>query len=204
MTRLGAVFWLGLVVASGFTTFKVKYAVQEIEDELMRVRKQTVAEQQEIRVLTAEWTYLNQPERLADLNRRFLQLAPVGTRQLQAHIEDFPLRPPPAPPAPEPDVLVAAAPAAPAEDTLASLLAQVTAVEPATPAAAPAPEIATASAVAAAAMPTVAAAAEPPARNPAAVAASLLGMSAQAAPVHLVKAAPASLDALIQQIAETR
>jgi hypothetical protein len=52
MTKLGAVFWLGLVLASGFTTFKVKYAVQDIEDQLVRVRKQTVAERQEIRVLT--------------------------------------------------------------------------------------------------------------------------------------------------------
>ena len=54
----------GLVVATGFTTFKVKYAVQDIEDELNRVRRHTIAEQQEIRVLTAEWTYLTQPERL--------------------------------------------------------------------------------------------------------------------------------------------
>ena len=49
MTRLGVVFWGGLVLASGFATFKVKYAVQGIEDELARVRRQTVAEQQEIR-----------------------------------------------------------------------------------------------------------------------------------------------------------
>src|SRR5439155_13863306 len=106
MIRIGALFWLVLVVAAGFVTFKVKYAVQDIEDELNRVRKHTIAEQQEIRVLTAEWTYLNQPERLAELNRRFLQLAPVGTKQLQQRIEDIPLRPPPAPP----DVLVAASP----------------------------------------------------------------------------------------------
>ena len=50
MTRLGVVFWGGLVLASGFATFNVKYAVQGIDDELDRVREQTVAEQQEIRV----------------------------------------------------------------------------------------------------------------------------------------------------------
>ena len=43
-------------------------------------------------MLTAEWTYLNQPERLAELNRRFLQLAPVAAKQLQPRIEDMPLR----------------------------------------------------------------------------------------------------------------
>ncbi len=115
MTRLGAVFWLVLVLAAGFTTFKVKYAVQDIEDQLNRVRRQTIAEQQEIRVLTAEWTFLNQPERLAELNRRFLGLTPIAARQLQRSIADIPLRPPAALPDDPPDVLVAASadPAAP-------------------------------------------------------------------------------------------
>ena len=60
------------------------------------MRRQTVAEQQEIRVLNAEWAYLTQPERLAELNRRFLQLAPVTTKQLQRRIEEIALRAPPA------------------------------------------------------------------------------------------------------------
>jgi hypothetical protein len=96
MTRLGAVFWGGLVLASGFVTFNVKYAVQGIEDELARVRRQTIAEQQEIRVLSAEWAYLNQPDRLAELNRNFLQLAPMTAKQLQGRVEEIALRPPPA------------------------------------------------------------------------------------------------------------
>ena len=95
MTRLGAVFWGGLVLASGFATFNVKYAVQGIDDELARVRRQTVVETQEIRVLTAEWAYLNQPERLAELNRNFLQLAPVTAKQLQGRVEEIALRAPP-------------------------------------------------------------------------------------------------------------
>lgn len=162
MTKLGAAFWLGLVLASGFATFKVKYAVQNIDDQLVRVRKQTVAEQQEIRVLTAEWTYLNQPERLADLNRRFLQLAPITTKQLQQRIEDIPLRPPAA----APDMVVAAN-------------AAVAAAPPAK--------------------------ALPEKRPPVAPAVSR-GEPARPLPVQLATAdavaAPASLDALIAQIAE--
>jgi hypothetical protein len=110
MTRFGAVFWLVLVLVAGFTTFRVKYAVQDIEDELRRVRKQTIAEQQEIRVLTAEWTYLNQPERLAALNQHFLQLTPVAPKQLQRSITDITLR---APPAPDPAIAATTDPAAP-------------------------------------------------------------------------------------------
>jgi hypothetical protein len=105
MNRLGALVWLLLVVLAGFATFKAKYAVQDLDDQLHRVRKETIAEQQEIRVLNAEWTYLNQPERLAELNRRFLGLAPITTKQLERALGDIPLRPPPAP-----EMLVAAAP----------------------------------------------------------------------------------------------
>ena len=140
MTKIGAVFWLGVVLASGFTTFQVKHAVQEIDDELTRVRKHAIAEQQEIRVLAAEWTYLNQPERLAELNRAFLQLAPIAPKQLQQRIEDIPLRPPPAPP----DVLLAANPPvaeapAGAPPTPAAAIAVAAATGGSAPVPAPAP-----------------------------------------------------------------
>ena len=107
MIRFTSLLWLTLVAVTGFTTFKVKYAVQDIEEALNKVRRQTVAEQQEIHVLRAEWTALNQPERLADLNRRFLSLAALGPKQLQRKIEDIPLRLVPEPAEP----VIAAAPA---------------------------------------------------------------------------------------------
>ena len=126
MIRLASLFWLALVCATGFATFKVKYAVQDIEEELNRVRKQTVVEHQEIHLLRAEWTTLNQPERLADLNRRFLSLTAVAPKQLQRTIEDVALRPVPAPP----DTLIAAAPAVP-EPAVPQLAASV--AQPARP-----------------------------------------------------------------------
>jgi len=192
MIRFGALFWLALVVAAGFVTFKVKYAVQDLEDELNRVKKQTVAEQQEIRVLSAEWTYLNQPERLAELNRRFLQLAPIGPKQLQQKVEDIPLRPLPAP-AP-PDMLIAKA-------------------EPPTPpTAAPVPVDAAAAVVpsplpngmSALAALTIgqASAGELPAAS-----ASPKSIPAKPAAVRFAKVAaspPRSLDELFSQVAETR
>jgi hypothetical protein len=191
MTRLGIVFWLGLVLAAGFTTFKVKYAVQDIEDELGRARRQTIAEQQEARVLTAEWTYLNQPERLADLNRRFLGLTAISARQLQRSIEEIPLRVPATPPATPSDALVEASPppAAPQE------------------AAAPPPgsPVALDSAPAVTGTPHQADAASPPDEvsagdgpRPAASAATVRLAKVGAAPMAT------SLDALIAQIAEAR
>ena len=184
MTKLGTAFWLVLVLAAGFTTFKVKYAVQDIEDALNRARRQTIAEQQETRVLTAEWTYLNQPERLAELNRRFLGLAGITAKQLQRSVEEIPLRAPAAPPAAPPDVLVDANPG-PAAPQVAAAPVAVAAV-----AVGPTPAIAGAS-------PRDDVPAGGDARPP-----------GNAAPVQLAKAgaAPAasSLDALIAQIAEAR
>jgi hypothetical protein len=106
MIRFASLLWLALVAVTGFATFKVKYAVQDIEEELNKVRRQTIAEQQEIHVLRAEWTALTQPERLADLNRRFLSLVAVTLKQLQHKIDEIPLRL-----VPEPEPVIAAAPA---------------------------------------------------------------------------------------------
>jgi len=112
VNRLGTVFWVVLALASGLTMYMVKYGVQNLEDELARVRKQTVAEQLEIRVLNAEWSYLTQPARLAELNKQFVSLAPIATKQLQQSIGNIPLRALSEPPAPEPpaELSVQAAP----------------------------------------------------------------------------------------------
>ena len=209
MTRVGAVFWFVLVLVAGFTTFKVKYAVQDIEDQLNRVRRHTVAEQQEIRVLTAEWTYLNQPERLADLNRRFLGLAPIAARQLQRTIADIPLRAPPAGPPPEEpplDVVVGASPDPAAAPTPTAPLIPAGAL-PVIPAVAPTP---------AAALPATPAVLAPAAPGPAAAkpAPRMQLAKAGSAPAPgaldelIAKAGaaptPGALDALVAQIADTR
>ena len=129
MFRFASLLWLALVAVTGFATFKVKYAVQDIEEELNKVRRQTVAEQQEIHVLRAEWTALTQPERLADLNRRFLSLAAITPKQLQRKIDEIPLRL-----VPEPEPVIAAAPAPEPATAPATPVAT-----PATPVAAAAP-----------------------------------------------------------------
>jgi hypothetical protein len=206
--RFASLLWLALVAVTGFATFKVKYTVQDIEDELSKVRRQTIAEQQEIHVLRAEWTALNQPERLADLNRRFLSLAAVTPKQLQRKIEEIPLRPVPEPaepviasaPAPEPTIQTAPQPA-PAEDQLA---ATTTAPAP-QPAVANLQLIATAEA-APARQPAVA---DIPLDRPAAVPATLKqAVGKPEARAQLAKTAgarqPGSLDRLISEIAGSR
>jgi len=113
MIRVRTLFWLVLVSATGFAMFGVKYQVQALEDELGRTNRATAAEEHEIRVLDAEWAYLTRPETLEAMNRRYLSLGPIVTRQLHATATDIPLRPPPPAPPPEPPVVVATAEPAP-------------------------------------------------------------------------------------------
>jgi hypothetical protein len=119
MIRLGTLFWLVLVSATGFAMFGVKYQVQALEDELGRTNRASAAEQHEIRVLEAEWAYLTRPATLEAMNRQFLSLGPMATKQLHTTAADIPLRPPPPaePPPVEPPAVVAAAEPAPAAST---------------------------------------------------------------------------------------
>jgi hypothetical protein len=138
MIRLGTLFWLVLVSATGFAMFGVKYQVQALEDELARTNRATAAEEHELRVLEAEWAYLTRPATLEAMNRQFLSLSPIATKQLHATAADIPLRPPPPPAEPppvEPPVVVAAAEPAPATSMPPSAPEGVPlrAPEPATP-----------------------------------------------------------------------
>lgn len=92
MIRLGTVLWLVLVALVGFGMFKVKYEVMDLEDELARANRAITADQDAIHVLKAEWAFLAQPSRLAELSRRFLDLAPLATSQL-GQISAIALRP---------------------------------------------------------------------------------------------------------------
>jgi hypothetical protein len=195
MIRLASLFWLALVAVTGFATFKVKYAVQDIEDELNKVRRHTVAEQQEIHILRAEWTSLNQPERLADLNRRLLSLAALAPKQLQRKIEDIPLRPVPEPAEP----LIAAAPELTAPlPAAADVHAPADTVMPVAAAAAPRPAVPKIQLIATAeAAPAVVAPAtskQTPARPESKAQLAKVGQARQ----------PRSLDRLISEIAESR
>src|SRR5262245_62045683 len=85
-------FWLVLVLVTGFGMFGVKYAVQSLEEDLNRIKKATIAEEHAIRADEAEWAYLTRPETLDEMNRRHLSLGPIATKQLRIAISDIPLR----------------------------------------------------------------------------------------------------------------
>ena len=133
MIRLRSLFWLLLVSATGFAMFGVKYQVQALEDQLARINRAAAAEEHEIRVLDAEWAYLTRPETLDGMNRQFLSLAPISTKQLRTTVADIPMRPPPpasSPPPVEAATMVAAAEPAPIPSAAPSPLDQASAPAP--------------------------------------------------------------------------
>jgi hypothetical protein len=94
MIGRGTVVWLSLAIVAGVALFHVSYRVQSLEDELAQVNRDILHQQETIHVLRAEWSYLNEPSRLAELTRRHLTLAPLSADQMM-RIEDLPLRLPP-------------------------------------------------------------------------------------------------------------
>ena len=98
MIRLSALFWLILVSATGFAMFAVKYEVQALADQLAHTTRQADDAERDVRVLDADWAYLNRPDALAAMNQRYLSLQPIATKQLIASVADIPMRPTPPPP----------------------------------------------------------------------------------------------------------
>ena len=91
MFRLATWGWLAVVGLAGFVTFEMKYHVAQLDDELGRVNRLIDADRDQLRVLSAEWSYLNQPARLDQLRQRHLALAPVTRAQLGS-LDQIPFR----------------------------------------------------------------------------------------------------------------
>lgn len=98
MIRISAFVWIIVLGLLGVGLFQVKYNVQSKETELRGINRQIEANRSAMHVLDAEWSYLNDPTRLADLTRRHTDLVPTQATQLKK-FTDLPPRPATAQPA---------------------------------------------------------------------------------------------------------
>lgn len=101
MMRFGTILTLSLAVAAGIGLFYAKHRVQALEEELAGLQQRILTDREAIHVLKAEWSFLNDPDRLADLARRHLELAPIAGAQL-ATVDEVPEKLPLAPETLEP------------------------------------------------------------------------------------------------------
>lgn len=85
--------WLALATAAAVSLFALKFEVLSLEAELEALNDRIVADLEAIRVLQAEWSYLNQPARLQRRVDRHLGLdrlhanQVLGLDQLPARVE---------------------------------------------------------------------------------------------------------------------
>ena len=92
MTRLAGIALLVGAAATVLFLFLLKDDVRALEADLEATQRRIVAHQEAIHVLRTEWSYLNQPARIADLARRHLGLGPLPAERV-VRLDDLPDRP---------------------------------------------------------------------------------------------------------------
>ncbi len=91
MSRLSFALLLLIALIAAIGVFVLKHQVQKLEAELASVHREIVTDQEALHVLKAEWSHLNQPERLKDLASRYLSLVPLAPGQI-VRFEALPFR----------------------------------------------------------------------------------------------------------------
>jgi hypothetical protein len=99
LIRYVAAISVALLVLVSFELYNGVSRVKAQQSELEALKVSIVREREAIRVLKAEWSYLNQPERLQTLARQHLPLAPTDTSRIVV-LASLPLKgaAPPSPP----------------------------------------------------------------------------------------------------------
>lgn len=83
--------WLLILSFTAFGLFQIKYRVQDLRKDLTEINRQLEQERDAIHVLKAEWSYLNQPDRLRNLAQRHLQLGAVTVAQINPSLDSSPI-----------------------------------------------------------------------------------------------------------------
>lgn len=111
--RISNILLLCVAVGLGALLFRTSQSVQGAEDRLAELNRDIRQEQESIRVLDAEWDYLNRPQRLEELANKYLKVAPPQSGQFieNAGAVPEPVEIPTAPPAYAQPVAVQAKPA---------------------------------------------------------------------------------------------
>ncbi|WP_137390775.1 cell division protein FtsL [Rhodoligotrophos defluvii] len=69
---MGVAFWL----------YQLEYQARVAEDEIAALKRQMTGEYEAIRLLRAEWASLTRPQRIEELARKHLTLAPLKPEQI--------------------------------------------------------------------------------------------------------------------------
>lgn len=87
MSRLTIIgLWITVIVVAAFMLYRVKYEVQSLKTQVAEINKEIIQERESLRVVSAEWAYLNRPERLKALSDKYLNGTEITVGQV-AEIE---------------------------------------------------------------------------------------------------------------------
>ena len=93
MIRHSTLVFLLMAGAVALALFSVKYQVQDLEKELTQLNRSTLEDRDAIHVLKAEWSHLNNSDRLRLLAGRHLGMKPLIPEQMGS-LDDLPHRSP--------------------------------------------------------------------------------------------------------------
>lgn len=88
--RMSTILALTLSASSGFMLFSTAQKVQQADGALQHMKSSVAQEEQTIRVLRAEWDYLNRPDRLEALVKNNLELIPATAEMVRNDTADLP------------------------------------------------------------------------------------------------------------------
>lgn len=88
--RVSLILAVSVAVVSGVMLFGVSQKVQTAESEQRRLSAAVGSERETIRVLNAEWDYLNRPDRVEDLAREYLRMKPPQAGQMESDAAALP------------------------------------------------------------------------------------------------------------------
>lgn len=94
MIKITTLLWVALLVVAGGTVMHVSYKVRHVQKHLNEIARDAQQQKDALVILGAEWDTLNDPKRLDDLSKRFLQLDPTPIQRVVA-IENLPIKPTP-------------------------------------------------------------------------------------------------------------
>lgn len=70
------------VIGLSIGLYDIKYRAEVAETKATKIQRDIASEQESIRVLRAEWSYLNQPQRMQELAKRYMKLEPLQPAQI--------------------------------------------------------------------------------------------------------------------------
>ena len=91
MIRYTSFLCLIILLGGALGVFKVKFYVQNLRKDILEMENQLSKEKNAIRVLKAEWTYLNQPERLRKLANKYTKLLPLKVDKIHKTEKELPI-----------------------------------------------------------------------------------------------------------------